>query len=263
MRVHLTPETKSFLACTLSNWGAHFCFTLLPLFKLQGYVDYSAPLILSVIAGLGWVVGIRWRNPLALLVITPIFWGCSFAYSHSLFERMLTQAQKMIRLDAHTPEVIGDYLPTSELFLCVVTLTSYFISTLYWLNLSTPHHERRRLDHLTYLPPERVVKSPYPINALIIIYWCMISPLALGFWSSLSPRSPLLNSQSEISLALSTAWILGLLSILMGACWVLLRASPPGLIYLAHRREVSLPTSWRRWAWVLFTIGVLLACSGL
>ena len=263
MRVQLTPETRSFLACTLSNWGAHFCFTLLPLLKLQGQVDYSAPLVLSVVAGLCWVVGIRWCNPSALLVFTPIFWGCSLAYSHTLFETLLAEAHQMIRLDDRAPEVIGDYLPTSELFLCVLTLTAYFFSTLYWLNLSPSRNEKRTLDYLTSLPKHEVIPSPYPTNAFILIYWCVISPLALGLWSSLSPRSELLNSQKEISLALSTSWMVGLISLTAGACWVLLKASPPSLVYLVHQGELKLNSSWRRWAWTVLAVGVVLIYSGL
>ena len=263
MSVHFTPETRSFLACTLSNWGAHFCFTLLPLFKLQSQADYSAPLALSLVAGVSWIVGIRWHNPIALLVFTPIFWGCSFAYSHTLFEKILNKTQKMVRLDNNTPEVIGDYLPTSELFLCIVTLTSYFISTLYWLNLSSSNREQRALDNLTSVPQAQVARPPYSINSFILIYWCIISPIALGFWSTNSPRSDLLNAQPEISLALSTAWLFGILSITSGACWVLLKASPPGLIYLAHQGEIKLKSTWRRWAWVFFSFGVILICSNL
>lgn len=263
MSVHFTPETRSFLACTLSNWGAHFCFTLLPLLKLQSQVDYSEPLILSLVAGISWIIGIRWRNPLALLVITPIFWGCSFAYSHTLFEKILAKTQTLIRLDDHTPEVIGDYLPTSELFLCVVTLTSYFVSTLSWLSLSDPPNTRRNLDQLTVLPQTQIHQSPYRVHSVILIYWCIISPLALGFWSMISPRSELLDSQAEISLALSTSWMTGLISISLGACWVLLKVSPPGLIYLVHQGEARLESSWRRWAWAIFVIGVILVSSDL
>jgi len=169
----------------------------------------------------------------------------------------------MIRLDDSTPEVIGDYLPTSELFLCVITLTAYFFSTLYWLNLSHSQNERRTLDYLTPLPKHEVNPSPYPINAFILIYWCVISPLALGLWSSFSPRSELLNSQQEISLALSTSWMVGLISLTAGACWVLLKASPPGMVYLAHQGELKLDSTWRRWTWVLLMTGVILIYTGL
>ena len=275
MRAKLTSETKSLLACTLSNWVAHSSFILIPLFKIPLETSRSALMVISLLAGLTWLVGVRARSALALLVLVPSMWTTSLVYCSLSIDNAGVASQAFIKLDASVPDLLSQSIPLLELLVYLITFGAYLTSTLFWLSASStskhpqPSQALNRIEQVTLIPSAQRLQTPYLKSEWILIYWCIVSPLALYLWGQRSTLDPIHqvgaqgSSQQAFSILLSLSSILALIALTLGGSWVLLRGTPPALLYLEERGEWSLSRSWRRWTWLIFALGALLIVTGL
>ena len=275
MRAKLTSETRSLLACTLSNWVAHSSFILIPLFKIPLETSRSALMVISLLAGLTWLAGVRARSALALLVLVPSMWATSLVYCNLSIYDPSAVSRALIKLDESVPDLLSQSIPIFELLVYLITFGAYLTSTLFWLSASStskhpqPSQALNRIEQVTLIPNAQRLHSPYLKSEWILIYWCIVSPIALYLWGQRSTLDSIhhigaqVSSQQAFSILLSLSFILSLIALTLGGTWVLLRGTPPALLYLEERGEWSLSRAWRRWTWLILALGVAFILTGL
>lgn len=193
----------------------------------------------------------------------PLLWAItSFCHLSSHFRDDLKGKEEVIVIGMKPIETMADAFPTSLIFLMILSLTLYLITTLHWLHLTKKPRVRlsdnKNLDIVKADP-----KNPYPLSAIFFIYWGLACPLGISAWGGISPPVENLMTKDLLTLALGGVWLAALMPLILGASFVLLYASPPSLIYLEERGLLQLSHRWRSWAWLLFIVGVSLILFAL
>lgn len=252
---HSTPE---FIA---TSCLAHLCFLVIPLLNDSSLITVK---LIASCALISWVIGAKLRSSLLLICVTPTAWVSTLRWwrAETLEERL--NPEQAIHLNEEIQLTLGDVTPTLELSIGVIALGLYLVFALAWLReveseaqISHRSRARRSPAHLLkrFTIGERL--SALSLESKLLAYWCVITPIALMIWGNHLPIPEALETYRDLYESLARLWFISLISIAIGVSWVLLRLTPPPLLYLATRDQYQLSRAWRRRAWALLLLGAL------
>lgn len=259
-------QTRSTPEFIITSCLAHLCFLVTPLVSGP---PLTATYLTATFALAFWLIGAKLRSHLFLICATPTAWVSTLRWwREELLEERLNP-ELAINLNDDILLTLGDVIPTLELSIGVIALGLYIAFALMWLHESGYEIQRlspRAQGSDLYLLRRLAISERFNALSLevkLFAYWCVVTPIALIIWGAQLPIPEALETYRDLYESLARLWFICLISIAIGVSFVLLRLTPPALLYLVTRDQYQLSRAWRKRAWSLLVLGAFCVALSL